>query len=69
MLYSMCFQNLAIHQQTKIWDTFKLAIGYDTAMTTLCQSLGSQGSHGSTQAKGRKNRNVLPIPNSLSISI
>ncbi|MHC0066460.1 hypothetical protein ACWATR_26680 [Nostoc sp. UIC 10890] len=39
----MHFQNLGIHQQTKILDSFKLAIGYDTAMTTLCQSLVSQG--------------------------
>ncbi len=62
----MHFQNLGIHQQARILDTFKLAIGYDTAMTTLCQSLGFQGSHDSTQAKGRKNRNVLPTPNSLS---
>lgn len=43
MLHSMHFQKLGIHQQTKILDTFKLAIGYDTAMTTLCQSLGYQG--------------------------
>lgn len=39
MLYSMQFPNFGVYQQTKMWDTFKLTIGYDTAMTTLCQSL------------------------------
>lgn len=44
MLYSMHFQNLGIHQKTKTLDTFKLAIAYDTAVTTLCQSLVSPAS-------------------------
>ena len=37
----MHFQNLGIYQKTKTLNTLKLAIAYDTAVTTLCQSLVS----------------------------
>lgn len=50
----MHFQNLGIHQHAKILDTFKLAIGYDTAVTTLCQSLGFQGFMAQLKPKAEK---------------
>lgn len=62
MLYSMQFQNLGIHQRTKIWDTFKLAIGYDTAMTTLCQSLGFQGFMAQLKPKAEKSETYYQLP-------
>lgn len=62
MLYSMQFQNLGIHQQTKIWDNFKLAIRYDTAMTTLCQFLGYQGFWLNFKPKAEKIETYCQLP-------
>jgi hypothetical protein len=34
ILSSMQFVNFNVHQKINIWDTFKLAIGYDIDVTT-----------------------------------
>ena len=56
----MHFQNLGIYQKTKTLDTFKLAIGYDIAVTTLCQSLVSPGFY--LKPKAEKTETYCQLP-------